>query len=128
MPRGVLGLAREVTQHVEGLVAGDGIETGGRLVEHEQLRPMREGNRKLQLHPHAAREVGDASLQRKAEGGGKRLEARLVPGGICGRHAGSGLGHRAVPREGTGVEHHAHARAHGSGVGSVSAGIERAAE
>ena len=108
-PLPIVARAREGPQLVEDLVARDGVEARRSLVKDQQLRAVREGNRQLQLHAHAAGEVADLGFGEDPRSRREVIEGRLVPVGVRGGHAGHDLGNRVVARERTGVEHHANA-------------------
>ena len=69
-------LLAERPERVQQLVTRDGVKAGRRLVEDQQLRPVRHGGRQLILDLHALRQLADALalVERKLPD-----EARVAP-------------------------------------------------
>ena len=83
-----------LAQHVEHLLAHDGVEAGGGLVQDEQVRAACEHACELDLHAHAARELLDGLVERVE----RELGAHLVETATFEAGVGELVGARHLPR------------------------------
>ena len=102
-------LGHEVAQQVEHLVAGDGVEPGGGLVQHEQLRVVREREGQRQLHAHAARKLAHFLFGSQIEAVAQRGELGGVPFAVGCPPDSAHIAHAAGVGKGAGVQHDADA-------------------
>ena len=63
----VMPLRDRLHHRLQELAAGERVERGDRLVEHQQLRSLRERERERDLRLLAARELADLLAERQAE-------------------------------------------------------------
>ena len=114
--RGILH-RHKLAQHVEHLIACHGVESGGRLVQDEHLRVVRQGAGQAQLHAHTARQLFNRLLRIELEPMKAPFEHARVPGLIRAVHKLADLGDLDMRRHRDSVEHHADALLH-RGVGA----------
>ena len=94
-----------VGQDVEDLLARQGVEAGGRLVQDEQARAVAERAGQREAHAHAARELLDLLVGRKLRLVTALAEGRGVPVGEHAHADAAHFGHGGLGREGAGVGH-----------------------
>ena len=115
-----VALGHEVAQQVEHLVAGDGVEPGRGLVQHEQLRVVREREGQRQLHAHAAGKLAHLLFGGQAESIAQRGELGGVPFAVGCPPDSAHIAHAAGIGEGTGVQHDADAGLYGVHLGAAA--------
>lgn len=114
--RGILH-RHKLAQHVEHLIACHGVEPGGRLVQDEHLRVVRQGASQAQLHTHTARQLFNRLPRIELEPVKILFEHARVPIPIRALHKLADLGDLDMRRHRNGVEHYADALLH-RGVGA----------
>ena len=115
-----IALGHEVAQKVEHLVASDGVEPGCGLVQHEQLRVVREREGQRQLHAHAARQLAYLLFRGQVEAIAQRGELDGVPFAVSCPPDSAHIAHAAGVGEGAGVQHDADARFDGVQLGAAA--------
>ena len=110
---GVALIPGELIEELQHLVPDDGVQAGGGLVQHQQLRMMAQGRGDGQLHLHAPGEILELLFLRQVEPGEIAGVERAVPPAVG---PGEDLPHlegvEALGEVGL-VQHHADVLLHG---------------